>query len=787
MKLPIAWLRDYIDITLSTDEIAARFATLGFPVDHIERRPKLSGVVVGKIARVEKHPDADRLQVCTIDVAREKTLTIATAATNVAAGQVVPVATIGAELVGLTIAPRKMRGIDSEGMLCSAEELGLEGSWFEDGIMQLDTDLEIGADFIALFGLNDDVIDVEVTANRVDAMSIVGLARELGASLGVAIREPKVASLVPSPEKPPDASVEIASADCKRFVAQRFSNVAVRPAPFWMRVRLALAGQRPIDNLVDISNFVMFETAQPLHFYDYDRLAGKRLVVRDAHEGEPIRTLDEADRALDPRFLVIADDAEPQCIAGLKGAAASEVTPATHEILLEAATFSGPRVRRMSVALGLRTEASSRHEKGLPLGLSTWGAARAAYLLEGEGATVHAPFFAGASDASAAPIAVTPQRIASLLGVSISTDDALRALRSLGFTADASGESIDAVAPFWRNDIAIPEDLVEEIARVVGYDRIEASLPPVLEHDVSSAAYRDRSRTAHALAALGYREAVTMSLQSAANRDAYERANVALPGAVVEILNPLSEDQRYLRFSLLPALLKLAAQHGGAEPYRIFEIGDAFYGGSEPIETSDAVWLLALSAATEPAWRDSGFLTFKGESLALLRSLTGRDADATAAQQASWHPGKTASLSIDGADIATIGAVDPRLLAAFDVSARVYAGRLRMVDLPAYRVPRYAAESKYPAVSRDLALVVGPDVPASAIESAARAAGNGTIAGAHVFDEYRGPQVGDGKKSIALRVTLRRSDATLTDAEADAHVASILASLRERYGATIRA
>jgi phenylalanyl-tRNA synthetase beta chain len=786
MKLPIAWLRDYLDTTLSTDEIAAKFATLGFPVDHVERRPKLSGVLVGKIARVEKHPDADRLQVCTIDVAREKTLTIATAATNVAAGQVVPVATIGAELVGLTIAPRKMRGIDSEGMLCSAEELGLEGSWFEDGIMQLDADLEIGADFVERFGLNDDVIDVEVTANRVDAMSIVGLARELAAALGVAIREPKVASLVPSPEQPSDASVEIASADCKRFVAQRFSDVTVRTAPFWMRVRLALAGQRPIDNLVDISNFVMFEGAQPLHFYDYDRLAGHRLTVRDAREGEPIRTLDEADRALDPRFLVIADEAEPQCIAGLKGAAASEVTPATREILLEAATFSGPRVRRMSVALGLRTEASSRHEKGLPLGLSTWGAARAAYLLEGEGATVHAPFFVGASDAPAEPIVVTPQRIASLLGVAVSTDDAVRALRSLGFEATAREGAIEAVPPLWRNDISIPEDLVEEVARVVGYDRIEASMPPVLEHNVSSAAYRDRSRTAHALAALGYREAYTMSLQSAAIRETYERANVDLPGAVVEILNPLSEDQRYLRFSLIPGLLKLAALHGGAEPYRIFEIGDAFYGGSEAIETSDAVWLLALPAATEPAWRDSGFLTFKGESLALLRALTGRDADASAARHASWHPGKTASLAIHGADIATIGAVDPRLLAAFDVNARVYAGRLRMADLPAYRVPRYAAESKYPAVSRDLALVVGPDVPASAIESAARAAGNGTIAGAHVFDEYRGPQVGDGKKSIALRVTLQRDDATLTDAEADAHVASILESLRERCGATIR-
>jgi phenylalanyl-tRNA synthetase beta chain len=386
MKLPIAWLRDYLEFSLSSDEIAERFAALGFPVDDIVRRPS----AVGRAHRaldcaVEKHPDADRLQVCTVDVGGARPLTIATAATNVAAGDVVPVAMLGAQLVGLTIGPRKMRGIDSEGMLCSADEIGLEPEWFEDGILQLERDLEIGADFIETFRLNDDVLDVEVTANRVDAMSVVGLARELAASLGVAIREPEIEVA----SGPAGAElVRIESADCRRFVAQRVSGVSVRRAPFWMRVRLALAGQRPINNLVDISNFVMFETAQPLHFYDYEHVDGGTLVVRDAREGETIRTLDEEDRTLDPRFLVIADAREPQCIAGLKGAAPTEVTAATRELLVEAATFSGPRVRRMSVALGLRTEASSRHEKGLPLGLARWGAARAAYLLAGEGATI---------------------------------------------------------------------------------------------------------------------------------------------------------------------------------------------------------------------------------------------------------------------------------------------------------------------------------------------------------------------------------------------------------------
>jgi phenylalanyl-tRNA synthetase beta chain len=338
MKLPIAWLRDYLTIDLSTDDIAARLATLGFPVDDIVRRPNLSGVRIGRLTRVEKHPDADRLQVCTVDIGTDRALTIATAATNVAAGQVVPVAIIGAELVSLTIGPRKMRGIASEGMLCSAEELGLEGAWFEDGIMQLETTLPIGADFIEMFRLNDDVLDVEITANRVDTMSIVGLARELAAALAVA------ASTTASDTHAITVSIE--SADCTRFVGQRFSNVTVAPAPFWMRVRLALAGQRPINSLVDVSNFVMFETAQPLHFYDAACIAGGTLVARDARAGETMRTLDEADRTLDARFLVIADAAEPQGIAGLKGGATSEITSATTEILVEAATFSGPRVRR---------------------------------------------------------------------------------------------------------------------------------------------------------------------------------------------------------------------------------------------------------------------------------------------------------------------------------------------------------------------------------------------------------------------------------------------------------
>ena len=794
MKVPIAWLRDYLDIERSGDDIAARLATLGFPVEEIVRRPQLSGVLVGRLTKVEKHPGADRLAVCTVDIGTERTLTIATAATNVAQGDVVPVAIIGAQLVGLTIAPRNMRGIASEGMLCSAEEVGLEGAWFEDGIMQLDRDLPVGADFIEMFRLNDDVLDVEITANRVDAKSVVGIARELSASLGIALREPVLASGdIPAAEST-SPTVTIESADCKRFIGQRFSNVVVEVAPFWMRVRLALAGQRPINNLVDVSNFVMFETAQPLHIYDYAHLAGGKLVARDARDGETIRTLDEADRALDERFLVIADDAELQGVAGLKGGATSEVTAATTDILVEAATYSGPRVRRMSVALGLRTEASSRHEKGLPLGLAEWAAKRTEHLLTSLGATAHASFAVGAEMTESRPIEVPLARVTGLLGMAVGADEARSALEHLGFARPSpyieSGTGnnlvLKVVPPFWRGDVRIPEDVIEEIGRVIGYDRIEAVMPPVFEQAVSSRAYRDERRIAHTLVSLGYREAISLSVQPASVAQAYARAGVALPGSVLEITNPLSEDQRYLRFSLVPGLVALAAKFARDGAYRAFEIGHVFADATEIMETAGVAWLLALPQLDEPAWRDVGFQHFKGESLALVRELCGAHAETVTTTLPGWHPGKTASLVVDGNDLATIGALDPRLIAAAGIDARIYAGWMRLADLPAYRVPTYRAPSKFPAVARDLALVVGDDVPAVALEYAIRAGDGNGIANVHVFDEYRGPQVADGRKSLGVRVTFQRHDATLTDADADAYVTAILERLRERCGATIR-
>jgi len=795
MKLPLAWLRDYVDLESSSEELAQRFAMLGFPVEEIGHRPKLSGIVAGRLVTVEKHPNAGRLSICTVDVGAAQLLTVVTAATNVAAGQHVPVATLGAKLVGLDIALRTMRGIESQGMLVSANEIGFEEDWFEDGILQLDAEIELGTDVVSHYRLGDDVFDLEVTANRVDAMSVIGLARELAAALGKPLGELDLSyDYRHGADETGSALVEIESSDCRRFVAQRFSKLTVRTSPFWMRVRLALAGQRPINNLVDVSNFVMLETGQPLHFYDYERLAGGRLIVRDGRAGETIATLDGEVRKIQPLDLVIADESQAQCLAGLRGARSSEVTESTHELLLEAASFVGARIRRMSVAHGLRTDASSRHEKTIPLALGEVGAARAAHLLQAEGALPYRPIVVGAALEAPPAIAVTAAQVQALLGMRVSDNEIEAALKGLGFGVAREGRGFVATAPLWRGDVKIREDLIEEIGRIAGYERIAPEQPAVFEHTISSKKYNDERRVAHAFAATGYREAATFSLQSAQPRERYQTAGVELPGGVLEISNPLSEDHRYLRFSLLPGLLGLVTRYPSEMPLRLFEIGHIFFENAETagamesaaFETAMAAWLLAIPKRDEPDWRDTGFIEFKSDSLAVLRTIAGRSAEAVSGTQRELHPGKTATLLLDGVDAATIGAVDPRLLAAYGSDARVYAGFLRLHDLPGYRVPRYRAPSRYPAIERDLALVVAPEIPAIDIERAVRAGADGVIGDVRVFDEYRGPQVEAGKKSVAVRILLQRGDATLTDTEADAYVAAILSSLAERCGARLR-
>lgn len=794
MLIPIAWLRQYVDLPPDSQAIADRLASIGFPVEAIERRPNLSGIVVGKIAKLEKHPNADRLQIGTIDVAGSAPLHIATAATNVAQGQTIPVATIGAQLPELKIERRKMRGFESEGMMCSADELGLPAAWFEDGILQMDEDTPLGSDVVKLFALRDDVLDVEVTSNRPDALSMIGLARELAAAYGTELRLPvelqdtrvRVTSPGVSPERDGEGPrISLKSPDCTRFVAQRFTGVRVRPSPLWMRVRLALAGQRPIDNVVDISNYVMLEVGQPIHMYDAKAVAGNHLTVRDARSDESVVTLDDATHELTPGALVIADDRQVQCLAGLMGAKASAVNGATNSVIVEAANFTGARVRRMSAQLGFRTDASTRHEKSLAPILTDLGAARAASLLIAQGATAHAPHAFGEDIKEPPVIVFAVAEVKRLLGFALSEETIARHLQALGFSVlPGERDRLEITPPLWRRDVRISADIVEEIARMAGYDNVPSQLPVVPAHAIPSKQYHLERSIAHSLEALGYHEIISYALHGA---DLFERLRTAgvTPSAhSVEVRNPLSEDQRYLRYALGPGLLRAFARL--REPYKMFEIGHTFALRSAIEETPMLGFAMSAKPTGEPAWTDQHFLRIKGDAQALIKRLTGTKPEATADQRTALHPGKTAVLMLDGREVAYVGQVDPRLTHAYDIELPVYVASVYLENIPEYRSPRYVPPSRLPSTYRDLALVLEPRIAARTVGEVIRRAIGPLCTDVRVFDEYRGPQVDEGRKSLAARIVLQRHDATITDEEADAAIEKALDALRVELNAVIR-
>jgi phenylalanyl-tRNA synthetase beta chain len=786
VRVPISWLREFVALPPGAEAIADRLAMLGFPVAEVVKRPRITGVVTGRIIALEKHPNADRLLVAQVDVADTEPLTIATAATNVASGQTIGVATVGAQLPELKIERRTMRGVVSHGMMISAGELALPEEWFEEGIMQFDGSTPLGADAVETFGLSDEVLDVEITSNRPDAMSVIGLARELAASYGTALRLPSFVNPGERTEPKGEApQVALESRDCHRFVAQRFDDVRVAPAPAWMRIRLALAGQRPINNLVDVSNYVMLETGQPLHFYDASAIHGGKLIVRDAIEDEKIETLDGIERTLSPLALVIADDRRPLCLAGLMGAAASEVNAATSSIVLEAANFNGARVRRMSSALNLRTEASARHEKWLAPALTDIGAARAALLLRDLGATAFRPHAFGEPVAPSRPILLSMRDVERLLGLAIPADRVEQHLVALGCSVTpARGGELSVTPPAWRRDLTNTADLIEEVARIEGYESIPSVVPSVAPHEISSERFDRERQIARALAGLGYRELITHSLHGATLFELAAPAGLSPAATAVEVRNPLSEEQRYLRSSLLPGMLEYFSANPGV---RIFEIGEIFRAeGGDIAEQTSLAFGFTADRGAEPEWHDSAFLRIKGDCEALLRELTGSAAETDAAFEAGFHPGKCARISVDGVAVGTLGAVDPRLTKSFDVERSAYACVLDVAALPPHATPHYRPPSKLPSTYRDVALIVDAGIGARAVERAVAGALGALCTGVAVFDEYRGPQAGEGRKSLAVRITLQRFDRTITDEEADAAVAVVLDALREQFGATIR-
>lgn len=815
MKLPLLWLHDYCPVTLNAGDLASRLALTGTEVDRIAHHgvsePDL--FVVGRVLSCERHPDADRLSVCIVATGEGDTAQIVCGAPNVAAGQTVAVAQPGAVMPdGTKLGKAKLRGIASAGMILAEDELAIGSD--HAGIMVLDDDLVPGTPLADVIPIATDVLDLEITPNRPDCLSIYGVAREVHAATSTPLAPPPWAEDPGSVGPLDGVSVEVQAPEvCPRFTLRAFDDVHIGPSPAWLKARLSAAGQRPISNVVDITNYVMLVTGQPLHAFDGDKVAGDTLTVRRARPGERVTTLDGAERTLDPDVCVIADADGPTSIAGVMGGARSEVSSSTTRVWLEAATWDGPYLQPISTRLGLRTEASGRFEKQLSAEAPTEGQALAARLMiELCGATL-APgtIDVRATDAPALPsIRLRETTIERLLGVQVPRADAAGILERLGFGVTGAEDGFDVEVPHWRReDVTREADLVEEVARLWGLDRLPVSLPSRRgAAGRLDARQRLRRRAEDALAGCGLNEAIGWSFAAPAFAD-----RLGLPAddprrRVVAITNPMSEAQSVLRTTLLVSLLDIAQSNRarGNGDVRLFEYGSVYARREDgtPVPTGPSAARDALlpterrhlgglvSGTVRPAsWRDpqppaADFFAVKGILDALLDALR-VPWEVDSASEPFLHPGRSARVLVDGRRAGWVGEVHPTISAAWDLERTAgFELDWDLVAAAATLVPVYRDVTSFPAVRQDLAVIVPADVPADQVVSHARAAGGKLLRNVEIFDVYRGEQVGQGRASLALRLEFRADDRTLTDEEVAVRRAKIVDALTERLGGELR-
>ena len=803
MLVPLEWLRTYADPALTTAELAARLTLTGTKAERWFRHGPPSGehYVVGLVREVAPHPDADRLRVCRVELGEAEPATIVCGAPNVAAGQTVAVARPGAQLPdGRTLRAAKLRGVISEGMILATDEVALGGD--HAGILVLEDGPAAGTPLAQVLPLGTDVIEFEITPNRPDCLSVYGIAREAAAATGAQLGPPPWSDDAGTLEGEP-AGIEIAVECpdlCPRFTARVFEDVTIGPSPLWLAARLLAAGMRPISNVVDITNYVMLLSGQPLHAFDLDRVAGGRLRVRRALDGETIETLDGVTRTLDRDMVVICDDAGPTSIAGVMGGEHSEVGAATTRVLLEAASWNGANIQRSAVRLGLRSEASARFEKGLSVGSTLEAQAVAtALIVELCGARV-LPGTIDVGGPGEPPPALTlrPARVAALLGSAIAAERCSEILTSLGFAVDARSDAALAVGVphFRRGDVTREVDLIEEVARIDGLERLPATLPPRrgaagrLSHSQLL-----RRRAQDTLAARGLYEIVGWSFAEPA---LLERLRIG-PGdpmrEVVMIENPLSETWSIMRPTLLGSLLD-AAEHNRARGVRdlaLFESGTVYRAApTGPLAAEHHALGVLIAGEVAPAsWRGepavaAGFFAAKGLLAAVLDTL-GVQWRAAAGEWPFLHPGRSASVFAGETRLGFLGELHPLVAAAWNLdAAAVWAIDLDRAAELAPELVRYAPFVEYPAVREDLAVIVAQDCPAADVVALVREAGGGELERVEIFDVYHGAQVGEGRVSLALHLEFRAADRTLTDEDVALARRAIAAALQARLGGELR-
>src|SRR6478735_4383289 len=774
MRVPLSWLTDFVPLTAEPRAIAEVLDRLGLEVEGLEAPgEEITGVRVARILEVRPHPNADKLQLCDIEFGGGTT-TVVCGAPNVAAGMVVAYAPSGSTLPGgFTLERRKIRGEVSDGMLCSARELGLGDD--HTGILPLRTDAELGTDVRDELGLHEVVFDLSVTPNRSDAMSVAGVARDLAAHFGVPFTLPE-----PSVDVSGDAddiTVVVDAPDrAPRFTARRV-GVALGPSPEWMQRRLTLAGMRPISNVVDVTNYVMLERGQPSHAFDLDRLRGPGLVVRLAQPGETLTTLDDVERTLLPSDLLICDaDRRPQAIAGIMGGAEAEVHDGTTGIVLEVAYFAPMGISMTSKRLGLRSEASARFERGVDPNGVLRGSDRVVELLT---EVADAPVGPPAIDEYPTPIErerirVRPARVGAVLGLELSAAQVQDALRPLGIDVEDAGEAdaFVAVAPTFRPDLVREIDIVEEVGRRVGLDSIPRTLPHTTAQTGGfTPEQRARRRVADALVGIGLREAITIPLIAEGD---LTRCGIAVDG-VVRATNALNADEPVLRPAILPGLLKSVARNAGygLPDLALFELGHVFAappaGQLLPDERDHVTVLLSGYTRRAPVEPDRPVDVYDAVDAlrALVDDLHLADVQTRSEDRPGYRPGRSAAVVVDGVDIGTVGELDPAVLAAFGIAGTTVGFEIETAPLIAgsRRDQDFVALSAYPAATMDLAFVLDETTPAAAVLATLRAAGKGLVEDARVFDEFRAETLGAGKRSLAIAVRFRAPDRTLSDKE----------------------
>jgi phenylalanyl-tRNA synthetase beta chain len=806
MLVSLKWLKELVDLDLSTEELVERLDMTGTAVEAVhDTGAEFAGVVVGSVITKEQHPDADKLSYCTVDIGAEEPLRIVCGATNFDAGDRVPVACVGATLPGgFTIKKAKLRGVTSEGMMCSAPELGLAGDG--SGLFVLPPDAPVGMPFDEYRGTSDTILELEVTPNRPDCLSVTGVAREVGAITGRTAQVPGSSPPETGDSIEEAVAVEISDPDlCPRYTARLIRGVKIGPSPEWLAERVAASGARPVNNIVDITNYVMFELGQPLHAFDAAKLAGRggraTITVRRAEPGERLTTLDGQERTLGSEMLVIADDSGAIALAGVMGGESTEVTDATVDILLESASFNSSSVSLTSRSLGLISEASTRFERGVDPNGCVAAADRAAELMA---SIAGGQVAAGIVDTY--PVEITPVTLAlriekmnAICGTDISAGEAREVLAALGLGVEAdgaTGTTLSVTVPTFRPDITREIDLIEEVVRVWGMERVPSTLPGGrgrIGHQTDH--QRWVRRIDSTMRAAGLNETMTYAF---VDPDDLERTRMSLGEneRFVELTNPMSTEQAVMRWSLLPGLLRSVSynQRRGVLDVHLYEIGTVFStsdGRKLPKEHLSLAGVLAGSWE-RPDWHGANeqldFFDGKGVIEALAIDL-GLDRWTVRAAELAWlQNGRSAQIVLRGSVVGWLGEIDPHVADAFEAEAPVVAFEIDADALiaAARRDRGFTDVPRYPAVTFDVALVVPEEVTAEEVERAIRKAGGQLLDSVRLFDVYRGTGIPAGSKSLAWALSYRAPDRTLTDEEVRPVHEKLLHKVSRAVGAEAR-